>query len=145
MSRFHINSLVRNRIKQCPEVRVKSKHQLSRFHFGSENPNLWTNEGIMFPPFSGFLSANLRIKCLSAFCWPNCIGFWSTKRGALRTVPATCYLRYPCYRDKNVPFEIIIIIMMITIMIISLNFIRLLRVVFSSQQRLNRPAVNAVQ
>ena len=27
----------------------------------------------------------------------------------------------------------------------SLNFIRLLRVVFSSQQRLNRPAVNAVQ
>ena len=27
----------------------------------------------------------------------------------------------------------------------SLKFIRLLRVVFSSQQRLNRPAVNAVQ
>ena len=27
----------------------------------------------------------------------------------------------------------------------SQNFIRLLRVVFSSQQRLNRPAVNAVQ
>ena len=29
--------------------------------------------------------------------------------------------------------------------ICSLKFIRLLRVVFSSQQRLNRPAVNAVQ
>ena len=28
---------------------------------------------------------------------------------------------------------------------LSLKFIRLLRVVFSSQQRLNRPAVNAVQ
>ena len=27
----------------------------------------------------------------------------------------------------------------------SLNIIRLLRVLFSSQQRLNRPAVNAVQ
>ena len=28
---------------------------------------------------------------------------------------------------------------------LSLKFIRLLRVIFSSQQRLNRPAVNAVQ
>ena len=30
-------------------------------------------------------------------------------------------------------------------LLVSLKFIRLLRVVFSSQQRLNRPAVNAVQ
>ena len=42
---------------------------------------------------------------------------------------------------------LLLLLFLISIFIVmaSLKFIRLLRVIFSSQQRLNRPAVNAVQ
>ena len=53
MSRFKINSWVRKNIKQMSrgkEFVRESKHQLSKFHFGSENPNLSTNVGLFFRP-----------------------------------------------------------------------------------------------
>ena len=54
MSRFEINSSVRKKkimTVQRLDFVGESKHQLSSFYFGSENPNFRTNVGIVFQPF----------------------------------------------------------------------------------------------
>ena len=57
MARLEINSWVRKKITEMSggETCRESKHQLSRFRFGSENPNLSTNVGLFFRPFNGVL------------------------------------------------------------------------------------------